>query len=147
MGIEAKIRNSSDVAVFARNHRRYLEAATSKNEKHPELFTTFRATTSWTSAHYANQVHGAIKVYFAPIGGEKKVEYEATIHRIKLDPQKGDPDTETLLAFSLDETKDEGLWEKYGKKVNTLYVITHCIRETGTLVQREIKRDTKLDMV
>ncbi len=31
-----------------------------------------------------------------------------------------------LLRFSLDETKDEGLWEEGRKRVNTLYVITHC---------------------
>ncbi len=126
MSIKAKIRTSSGVAVFARNHRLYLEAAASRNEKQPERFTTFRAAKSWASAHYANEVHGAIKVYFAAIGGEKEVEYEGIIHRIKLGPQKSDQDTKDLLRFSLTETKDEGLWEKGRKRVNTLYVITHC---------------------
>lgn len=126
MSLTAKIRTSSGVAVFARNHRHYLDAASSRNEKQPEQFTTFRAAKPWTSAHYANEVHGAIKVYFAAIGGEKEVEYEAIIHRIKLAPQKRDQDTENLLRFSLKETMEEGLWEKGRKRVTTLYVITHC---------------------
>jgi len=126
MTIEEKISTSFEIAVFARNHRPYLESSASRNKQEPNLFTTFRATTSWKSAHYANEVHGPIKAYFAPVGGEKKVEYEAIVHRIKLNPKRGETDTETLLGSSLDETKEEGLWEKYGKKVNTLYVITHC---------------------
>ncbi len=98
MNVKTKIRTSSEIAVFARNHRLYLEAASSRNGKRPEQFTTFRAAKPWVSAHYANAVHGAFKVYFAPISGEKEVEFEAIVHRVKLDPQKGDEDTEKLVA-------------------------------------------------
>lgn len=52
------------------------------------------------------------------------------LHRVKLQPEQGENDSETLLAFELDETKGEGLWEKYRQKVNTLYVITHCTKLT-----------------
>jgi hypothetical protein len=56
------------------------------------------------------------------------VEYQAMIHHIKLNPSQKDPETRTLLGFSLKETMDEGLWEKEGISVNTLYTITHCCR-------------------
>lgn len=128
MRIESKIRTRPDVAVFARNHSPYLKAAALRNKNRPEQFTTFRASSKWTAALHANQAHGAIRIYFAVIGAGTNVEYEALIHRIKLNPRKGERETEDLLRFELEETKGEGLWENHTKKVNTLYVITHCRR-------------------
>ncbi len=128
MRIETKIQNNPNIAIFARNHRKYLDSAARRNAHEPERFTTFRASTLWKSAHHANQLHGTLEIYLSAIGGEKLVEYKAMLHRVKLHPAQGENDTETLLAFELDETKGEGLWEKYGAKVDTLYVLTHCIR-------------------
>jgi hypothetical protein len=128
MNIETKIKNNPYVAVFARNHRKYLDSAVRRNVDQPERFTTFRASTLWKSAHYANKLHGTLDVYFAPIGGEKLVQYRAMLHRVKIYPKRGDSDTETILGFELDETKGEGLWEKDRKRVDTLYVITHCVK-------------------
>ena len=61
MRMKTKINSLPAVAVFARNHRAYLEDVTARNKKQPEAFTVFRAaslklasTTTGTSAQSAN---------------------------------------------------------------------------------------------
>lgn len=126
MSLERKIKNTNHVAVFTRNHREYLDAAVLRNQQRPERFTTFRSAIKWTNAHVANEIHGAITIYFAPVGGDKGVEYKAILHQICLDPVAGDNNTNEILASELESTRDEGLWEKDDKPVKTLYVISHC---------------------
>lgn len=116
------------VAVFARNHRRYLDEAVERNVARPERFTTFRSSKRWAGAHAANVAFGALKIYFVPIGENRGVEYAALLHRVHLDPDPGDAITREVLASELEDTREEGLWEKYDKKVQTLYVISHCER-------------------
>jgi hypothetical protein len=62
----------------------------------------------------------------AAIGGAGEIEYVAELCDGQLQPRRGDPKTETLLARALKSTKDEGLWEKYGETVETLYAIRGC---------------------
>lgn len=131
MSNNVEIRKTTDIAIFVRNHLDYLNAAVTRNKKDPEKPTTFRARTAWKSALLALQAHGTLPIYFAPVAGSGNVEFSAILHHIKLDPLRGDDETETYLGFALtdhevDETSNEGLWEQFGKRVKTLYVITHC---------------------
>lgn len=128
MSLKSKIKNSKKIAVFTRNHREYLEAAASRNEVRPERFTTFRSALRWANAHLANTEHGAITIYFTPVGGDQGIEYEAILHQIYLDPVAGNTDTQEVLASQLESTHEEGLWEQYEKPIKTLYVISHCRR-------------------
>lgn len=114
------------IAVFARNHREYLQEAAARNLARPERFTTFRSAKKWSKAHASNEEHGTMKIYFAPVGGQYGVEYEAILHQVHLNPRIDDPVTTEILATELDSTREEGLWEQYGKGVRTLYVISHC---------------------
>jgi hypothetical protein len=59
---------------------------------------------------------GTLKIYFAPIGPETKIRYEATVETIELDSGADS----SLLEFRLPSTLEEGLWGK------TLYALTHC---------------------
>jgi hypothetical protein len=128
MSLKSKIKDHKNIAVFTRNHRKYIEEAVARNLVRPERFTTFRSAVKWTNAHFANSEYGAMPIYFAPIGSKKRVEYEALLHQIHLDPVVGQPDTIEILALELESTKNEGLWEQYEKPVKTLYVISHCKR-------------------
>ncbi len=116
------------VAVFARNHRHYLDEAISRNTARPERFTTFRSSRRWAGAHTANVEHGTLTIYFAPVGGDKGIEYTAILHQVHLDPAVDDPITQEVLACELESTRAEGLWEQLGQKVQTLYTISHCER-------------------
>jgi hypothetical protein len=64
----------------------------------------------------------------AAIGGAGEIEYEAELCDGQIEPRRGDPKTEALLTSVLKSTKDEGLWEKYGKTAETLYAIRACRR-------------------
>lgn len=113
-----KLRKTSDVAVFARNHHKYLEAAADRNMVDPEKPTTFRARSIWSTALDALQLHKTLTIYFSTVGGKGDVEYSATLHHIRLHPKRGDHETETYLGFTLiDEevegTSKEGLWEQF----------------------------------
>jgi hypothetical protein len=102
------------IAVFARNHNSYLEAVSSI--KDPSRLVTFQSEKPWVSAKKALDEQETLKIYFAPIGSEGKISYEATIKAIVVNPVEGD----SLLKLTLPETASEGLWGK------TLYSISHC---------------------
>jgi hypothetical protein len=123
-----KFEDGLPVAVFTRNHSKYLEEATERNVKDPVRFTAFRSALRWTGAHSANVALGPMRIYFAPVGGNKGIEYQADLHQVHLDPSSKDPITQEVLACQLESTKSEGLWEKYRKQVKTLYVISRCER-------------------
>lgn len=125
MSIKNKINATPDIAVFVRNHAKYLQSAAERNALQPTQFTTFRAAKEWNNAHYALQKHKTLTCYLAPIGGKNIVEYKALIHHIQLKPHIDDPETRKWLDFSLPTTRDEGLWNN---SVHTLYTITHCER-------------------
>jgi len=121
--LETKIRRNPNVAVFSRNHLKYLRRAAEVSSRHPEKLITFRASTSWKAAQTALKYRGSLPVYFVPIGQEDLVTYEATLHTVLLNPRQNDEETTKLLAFCLPETLGEGLWEG---EVRTLYVIRQC---------------------
>lgn len=128
------------VAVFARNHRQYLDEAVTRNAIHPERFTTFRSSKRWMGAHAANVEHGTLRIFFAPIGGSKGVEYIAMLHRVHLDPDPVEPLTKEVLACGLESTREEGLWEQSGQKVQALYMISHCERVDSPIPITELTK-------
>lgn len=118
---KTKIKLSSDVAVFTRNHRFYLEHAA----QYPKQLHTFRSELRWTSAFEAVKYHGYIKMYSAVIEGDNLVEYQANLLRVKLDPDKSELETQNMLSCSVMGTETEGLWNK---SVKTLYMIRDCCK-------------------
>ena len=128
---KVSIRKTTDLAVFVRNHQVFLKAAVERNKVNPSRLTTFRARSIWKAALEALQIHKTIPVYFAPVGGKGNVEYIATLHHIKLHPERDDAETEKYLSFAITDAEakgagEEGLWEKGGNMARTLYTITHC---------------------
>jgi predicted HNH restriction endonuclease len=123
-----KVQKGMKVAVFTRNHRKYLDEAVLRNQEDPVRQTTFRSAKRWVGAYHANAKLGPLKIYFAPVGGDNGIEYQADLTMVHLDPNTEDPVTREVLASELDSTKSEGLWEKYSKSVKTLYVISRCER-------------------
>lgn len=124
--ISSQLKADAEAAVFARNHPRYLLKASEVAEDDPGRLITFRSSTRWVSAAKALERQGALDLYFAVIGTEPQVKYQAKLVRVLLDPQYGDDETDHLLGLSLPSTKDEGLWEQYDKPVETLYAIKAC---------------------
>ena len=110
------------IAVFARNYEKHLDRACEIAVKDPSQLVTFRSAKLWSGAKKALNQQETIKIYLAPIGSDSTVQYEATVKAIKLNPGKGDLETDALLADALSETKGEGLWGK------TLYGLAHCRR-------------------
>jgi hypothetical protein len=117
----------SPIAVFTRNHRRYLDKAVAISARNPTEMIVFRARTRWATALRELAAGGAMPIYMSRIGSEGMVEYVADLCDGELDPSPGDRRTETLLAQVLADTKEEGLWEEYGG-VGTLYAIRACRR-------------------
>lgn len=110
-------------AVFARNHRHYLEEASAISPAKP---VAFRSATHWASAENSIKEYSTVPIYFAVIGEGPYVAYAAELLAVHLDPRVGDPDTENFLRFSLPSTIDEGLWESYETSVKSLYLIKRC---------------------
>lgn len=113
-------------AVFTRNHRVHLDEAILLCSADPSRQVTFRASGTWASAERAVESGPPLPLYIAAIGGSAVVEYVAELCEVQTRPHRGDPKTERLLRLWTDSTKDEGLWEKYGKQVRTLYVLSKC---------------------
>jgi len=119
-------RDRQDVAVFTRNHRKYLDEAANASAKEPNVPIVFRARSKWATALRKVPAGGSLPIYMAAIGGTGEIEYGAELCDGRLEPSRGDPKTEALLASVLKSTKDEGLWEKSGKTAETLYAIRRC---------------------
>src|SRR5688572_19628503 len=118
MSTTEKLGKGSDVAVFTRNHLTYLEEACLKP---PSERVAFRAAKRWATVEKVLRAHSPIDLYIAAIGAEGVVEFAADLYAVVLDPVQGQPRTDEMLALSLDATKSEGLWERFGKRVGTLY--------------------------
>lgn len=117
----------SKTAVFARNHRKYLEESAERNREDRTRLTTFRSAATWTTARRANEGEGPLEIYFAPIGGNNLVEYQADLLQVILNPSRGDRATEEALTFQLSSTENEGLWGGDARSVRTLYVVSRCV--------------------
>lgn len=119
------IGRGGDVAIFTRNHREHVEEAGSISASDPNRQITFRARSKWVSALDALNKKRPRDLYIALVGGNGMVEYVADLHRVHLEPQRGQPLTKELLKLSTESTADEGLWEKYeGQNVLTLYAVS-----------------------
>ncbi len=115
-------------AVFARNHRRHLDEAVALCRADLNRQITFRASSTWASAARAVANGTAVPIYIAAVGSPGAVGYVAELIEVQTHPHRGDPTTERLLKWYTNSTKDEGLWEKYDKRVETLYTIRKCRR-------------------
>jgi len=124
--IASRLRDGVEAAIFARNHRHYLDEAVEVAKSDPGRLITFRSATRWASAHEALELQPALDIYFAVVGAGPQVEYQASLVRVLLDPKYDDDETETLLRLSLQSTAQEGLWEQYDQRVETLYAIKAC---------------------
>jgi len=114
------------VAIFARNHRQYLEEAVALCRQNPERPVTFRAAGVWRSAEGA--VSGGatpVPIYIAAVGGAG-IEYVAELCEVQTHPFRGNTQTEHLLELVTPSTTQEGLWEGGRRPVRTLYAIKRC---------------------
>ncbi len=128
MNIDRAIRCGLEIAVFTRNHHRYLVEAALIAAAEPTRRLTFRAQNRWVSACDAIGTRGPLDLYIVPIGKTGCVEYVADLRDVHVDPKPEQKRTQELLELSLPSTRHEGLWEKSGKGVRTLYVISNCRR-------------------
>jgi hypothetical protein len=126
MTAATRIAKGGDVAIFARNHREHVEEAVSISASDPNRQIPFRASSKWVSAADALNKRSPRELYISLVGGNGMVEYVADLHRVQLEPQRGQPVTEELLKLSTKSTADEGLWEKFeGQTVLTLYAVSN----------------------
>jgi len=126
MSLQTKVVENSNVAVLCQNHRIYLEHAAKIGAQNPDQPITFRTSALWKSGKAGVDAHGSMTIYFAPSAEGDVVAYEAVLEEVLLEPSADDPTTQELLENCLPETQDQGLWEEYGDKVRTLYVISGC---------------------
>lgn len=102
------------IAVFARNHESYLDPACAIKDS--TQLVTFQSEKRWVGAWNALVKQETLKIYFAPIGSDAKIKYEAIVKAIDLEPVADAP----LLKFQLPDSAEEDLWGK------TLYALSHC---------------------
>jgi hypothetical protein len=111
------------VAVFSRNHGRYLEEAATIGERDPSERIVFRARAKWATAERQIGRLGQLPIYLAAVGAAGEVEYLAELCDVLLDPVPGSPEAKEWLADVLPVTASEGLWDP---PVKTLYAIRAC---------------------
>ncbi|HEV8580159.1 MAG TPA: hypothetical protein VGX68_13895, partial [Thermoanaerobaculia bacterium] len=68
---------TGDEAVFARNHRPYLDHAVVKANLDPRTLVTFRSSQEWKSAQVLLEQQGELPIYFAMVGGGPEILYRA----------------------------------------------------------------------
>ncbi len=100
------------IALFARNHESYLKAACAIKDRP----VTFQSKRRWVAAWKAWDKQKTLRIYFAPIGSEPKIKYEAIIEEMAIESVADS----SLLDFRLPDTVNEGVWGK------TLYALSHC---------------------
>ena len=59
----------TDVAIFSRNHRKYLEGAETRGKSDPSWLTVFRSGAKWATAEREIARLGPLPIYLAAIGG------------------------------------------------------------------------------
>ncbi len=122
------IEHDGRIGVFTRNHSVHLEEAFAEAQiDHARMFT-FRARKKWKSALAALEAGAVVDVYFATVSGDGMIEFVGDLVDVVIDPQRGDERTEELLGWTTASTREEGLWEKEGKAVQSLYVVRNLRR-------------------
>jgi len=127
---------TGDEAVFARNHRPYLDHAVAEANRDPRKLVTFRSSQEWKSAKVLLDRQGELPIYFAIVGGGPEIVYKAWLRDAQLHPSSADVRTQELLEDVPPATAPEGLWEG---NVKTLYAISGC--------QQPDNRSTMTDLV
>jgi hypothetical protein len=128
------------IAVFARNHAKYLVSACTLSKKDPIRLITFRSAVKWSKAKKALDAQRIVQVYLASNGSKGLIEYEATLKALVLKPSQSDPETIKALAQGLPETSNEGLWGTDSRAVKTLYIISHCHRLASPLSISQLRK-------
>jgi hypothetical protein len=137
MSDSTRIKPVSDLAVFSRNHAHYLEAASERKRDTP---TTFRSRVRWVTAAGAIKVFGPRSIYFVSVDGARKVDYQADLVEVQLDPDTRKARTRRLLGYELSATK-KGKEELWSNSVKTLYVIENCRRlRSGSFSQTRLRK-------
>jgi hypothetical protein len=138
MSISKALRDGAKLAVFTRNYKDHLGEAFRVSSAEPDRLIPFRGVLRWSSAAQALQQHCPIDIYFAIVDSGPDVQYSAKLQRVIIDPQRGQPETEQLLALSTSTTCNEGLWETTGKPAGTLYAINHLERVPQSFPMTEL---------
>lgn len=125
----------TELAVFAKNHRRHLDEAAQASQRDPASKRTFRSRKRWVTAARVVAQHGPIPIYFAVVDSEPIIEFEADLIDVYVDPDQTDPRAKELLRYSGDTTRDEGLWKD---SVKTLYLISRCKKVTTGFPQSQL---------
>lgn len=118
----------TQIAVFARNHKEFLEKALQQSFNEPNRQITFRSAVRWVRAKTALDIQGIVHVYLAPIGSDSMVEYKANLKLVVLDPSPHDPRAIEALNHELEETASEGLWSDDTSPAKTLYCVSNFCR-------------------
>jgi hypothetical protein len=79
-------RFETEVAVFARNHKRHLQEASQAAGSDHTALRTFRSWKRWVTAAKIVAKHGPIPIYFAVVDSGPTIEYEAELVDVQLDP-------------------------------------------------------------
>lgn len=116
-------KHNGDEAVFARNHREYMDYAVQVGKLDPRSQVTFRSQQPWSGAEKLLKMHDDLPIYFGVVGGAQEVLYKAFLRQVLLNPIPGDEKTNQFLQVVPPSTVNEGLWDG---KVKTLYTISGC---------------------
>lgn len=112
-----------DEAVFARNHREYLDYAVQVGQLDPRSQVTFRSRQTWSGAEKFLNKYDDLPIYFGVIGEGQEILYKAFLRQVLLNPKPDDQKTNRFLRVVPPSTMNEGLWDG---KVKTLYTISGC---------------------
>lgn len=113
------------IAIFAKNHERHLEAAADIADSNSEQIVVFQSGAPWTSAAELLNEHGpgTVPVYIAVVGRGPFAFFRARLQEVLLRPKATDPRTQQLLSLRTWTTSNEDLWSE-GK--GSLYAISGC---------------------
>lgn len=114
---------NGDEAVFARNHREYMDYAVEVGKLDPRSQVTFRSQQSWSGAEKLLKENDDLPIYFGVVGEDSEVLYMAYLRQVLINPVPDDEKTTQFLQVAPPSTEEEGLWDG---KVKTLYTISGC---------------------
>jgi hypothetical protein len=130
------IQQNNDGGIFTRNHRTYLETAADIARRYPSQLVTLRSKTRWRTASNLLKSSGQIPIYFAVVDEGPMIQFRAWLREVRLQPQQGDSETETLLNLGV-APADERLWDG---RVETLYVISGCYELEKPFPMMQLKK-------
>ncbi len=124
----------SNLAIFSRNYRKYLNEAARKGHNEP---VTFRSKLRWVTAEKAIKASGPCRIYFAEQDTSSRITYAAELMEVQIGPSLMNPRTKRLLRHELDSTRGEQLW---GDTAQTLYVISNCRKLKRPFAQAKLRK-------